>query len=199
MTPEEKLFAIIQHGGSGTPMAAARRLLLSPKQIWTRAQEFLTHPRIELVYLNRALYAGIGLLLLANLLLPLLWRPSVEQITAKAVQQIEPVMFEPPPTAVGAEAYVQIFTEHNPFRVLEPAPVIAQAQTSGAGYAELLKQDFRLVGISWEAEPVAMVEQVSQQRTYVVKTGDSLPPFTVKAVREDRVVLTVDEQELELF
>ncbi len=192
MTPEEKLFAIIQRGGNGTPMVAT---------LWRRVQESLTHPRLELAQVNRALYVGIGLLLLANLLLPLLWRPRVEQITAKAVQQIEPVTFEPPLVGLQpAEAYVQIFKEHNPFHVLEPALVAIQAPTSGAGYAELLKQDFRLVGISWAAEkPVAMVEQVSQQRTYVVKMGDPLPPFTVKAVLEDRVVLTVESQELELF
>lgn len=195
MTPEEKLFAIIQRGGSGPPMVATLW-----RRVWRRVQESLTHPRLELAQVNRALYVGIGLLLLANLLLPLLWRPSVEQITAKAVQQIEPVTFEPPLVGLQpAEAYVQNFKAHNPFHVLEPAPVAIQAPTSGAGYAELLKQDFRLVGISWEAEPVAMVEQVSQQRTYVVKTGDPLPPFTVKAVLEDRVVLTVGSQELELF
>ncbi len=200
MTPEEKLFAIIQRGGSGSGSIAARRFSFSPARLWKRARGFLTHPQIELLALNRALFFVIGALVLANGLLLVLWRPSVEQIRAKAVQQVESVAFDPPLAGLQPiETYAQIFKEHNPFHVLEPVPVAIQAPPSGASYAELLKQDFRLVGISWGSEPVAMVEQVSQQRTYVVKTGDPLPPFTVKEIRPDRVMLSVESETLELF
>jgi type II secretory pathway component PulC len=200
MTPEEKLFAIIQRGGSGAPALAARRLSFSPAQLWKRAHGFLTHPRIELLALNRALFFVIGALVLANGLLPVLWRPSVAQITAKAVQQVESVAFDPPLAGLQpAEAYAQIFKEHNPFHVLEPAPVAIQAPAGGRGYADLLKQDFRLVGIVWAEEPIAMIEQVGTGRTYPVKAREPLGQFTVKSVLKDRVVFEINGQELELF
>jgi len=47
--------------------------------------------------------------------------------------------------------------------------------------------------------PQAMVEQVSQQTTHVLKAGDPLGPFTVKEVLEDRVILQIGTEELELF
>ncbi len=188
MTPEEKLFAVIQRGGKGATLVATKRLRLSL-------------PHITLTHLNRALYAILGVLVLANVLLPLLWRPSVERVTDAAVQHIEPVAYDPPLAGLKpAEAYVQAFNEHNPFQVQAPAPVTtALTPATSPHYADVLKQEFRLVGISWGPEPVAMIEQISQQRTYVVKSGDALPPFTVKAIMPDRVVLSVDSQELELF
>ncbi len=199
MTPEEKLFAVIQRGGKGAPLVASSRFTLSPAQLLKRIQELLAHPRLNLVALNRALYVGIGVLVLINVLMPLLWRPSVEQVKAAAVQQVEVETFTPPLEGLqSSEAYAQTFQTHNPFHVLAPPP-IAVATPQGPDYADLLKQDFRLVGIAWGANPQAMIEQVGQQRTYTVKAGDALPPFMVKAIQEDHVVLTVESKELELF
>ncbi len=201
LTPEEKLFAVIQRGGQG---ASTRRLnlpSLSLKFLWPRLKEAIAHPRLNLVVANRTLFGLIGVLVVAGVLNPLAFRPDVDMVMAKAIQQVQPVTIAPPLTGLKPlETYQRAFVEHNPFRLSQPAPVeMAQQLPPPAGPSvEELVKDFRLVGIAWGEKPIAMIEQVSQQHTYFVKAGESLAPFTVKAVLRDHILLTLDQREIEL-
>jgi hypothetical protein len=44
-----------------------------------------------------------------------------------------------------------------------------------------------------------MIEQISQNMTHVLKAGDPIGAFTVKEILQDRAVLQMGEQEIELF
>lgn len=59
--------------------------------------------------------------------------------------------------------------------------------------------NFNLVGISWGAEPTAMVEDKADKKTYFLKRGDEIKRFRVKDILEDRVILLYDGNELELM
>lgn len=202
LTPEEKLFAVIQSGAQGTHAARFRLRMLSPKALLARLKEAMTHPRVDLARINRALAVLMGLLVVAGGLNPLLFRPDEERVMAQAMQQVELFSIEPPLEGFKpSETYQKLLADQNPFHLIEPAqaPTSPEPALPTVPQAAQLLEDFRLVGISWGDEPIAMIEQASQQRTYFVKAGDLLAPFTVKAVLQDRVILAVDSQELELF
>lgn len=201
LTPEEKLFAVIQRGGQGTSTRRRHLPHLSFQSLWPWLKEAITHPRLNLVVANRALLGLIGALVVAGVLNPMAFRPDVDMVMAKAIQQVQPVTIAPPLTGLKPlETYQHAFVEHNPFRLSQPPPVDTTQQLpppTGPSAEELVK-DFRLVGISWDEKPIAMIEQVSQQHTYFLKAGESLAPFTVKSVLRDHVILTLDQQEIEL-
>lgn len=57
---------------------------------------------------------------------------------------------------------------------------------------------FKLVGISWSANPDAMIENSDEKKTYFVKRGQSLGDVKVEAIFKDKVVLSCQGQEAEL-
>jgi hypothetical protein len=56
----------------------------------------------------------------------------------------------------------------------------------------------RVVGISWSADPDAMVEDTKVNRTYFIKKGDSVGELTVKEIQKDRVVMILGDQQMEI-
>jgi hypothetical protein len=56
----------------------------------------------------------------------------------------------------------------------------------------------RLVGISWSAEPDAMIEDTRTMRTYFVHKGQTIGDIIVEAIFKDKVVLSYKGEEVEL-
>jgi hypothetical protein len=56
----------------------------------------------------------------------------------------------------------------------------------------------KLVGISWSANPDAMIEDTKALKTFFVKRGDMAGEAKVQAIFKDKVVLSVDNEEFEL-
>ncbi len=57
----------------------------------------------------------------------------------------------------------------------------------------------KLVGISWGKDPVAMIEDKTNQQTSFLKVGDSINGVKVKAILIDRAILSHGDAEYDLF
>lgn len=197
-TPEEKLFAVIQGARQASPRAKVHVLPLAA--VMAQVQAILRE--LDLPRINRGLSVIIIGLAGWCLLGPLLLRPRMDRVLKQATKYLAPFVIAPPLDGLKpSDGYVGLMRTSDPFRVGEPAakPRQATAAAVPTANAKAMLADFKLVGIARGAVPTAMVEQVSQQTTHVLKAGDPLGPFTVKEVLEDRVVLQVGTEELELF
>lgn len=206
LTPEEKLFAIIQKGGGADPSGAGRGRHPSARSAARRAVRLLGWLRAaatDLKQLNRLLLGAVAALALIGIVAPWVGRPDVSRIVAEASQSPVPLVIPPPlENLAPVEEHEALLREHNPFGLrpdVPPAPPPPEPVASTPPDEQLLREEFRLVGIVWAEEPIAMIEQVSTGRTYPVKATEPLGKFTVKSVLKDRVVFEINGQELELF
>ena len=59
--------------------------------------------------------------------------------------------------------------------------------------------DLSLVGISWDKEPVVMIEDKKVQKTYFLKAGDTINKFRIDAIFNDRAILSYKGDKMELM
>ncbi len=102
------------------------------------------------------------------------------------------------------EFYKDITRKRNPF--LAPGIVEAPVETSEGAPEEAagtpianVMQNLKLVGISWGEEPLAMVEETSTGRTFFLKKGQEVRGMKVQTISKERVKVTYEGQEGELF
>ncbi len=200
-TPEEKLFAVIQ--GAAAPSPRARAQTLSIGAVFSQAQGALSS--IDLPRVNQALLIAIALLGAFALVAPLLMQPQMDHVLQEAAKQSVPFVMAPPLEGLSsADESVQRMRTQDPFRVGEAIPAAPGAilglPPPGSDARSLLA-DFRLVGISRGAVTTVMVEQISQNKTSILKVGDQIGQFTVKEILADRVILQVGSgpEEVNLF
>ena len=199
-TPEEKLFAVIQGAQQASPRARTQAMSLAT--VSTQVQALLRG--VDLPRINRALsivVIGLGAWCVLG---PLLLRPRIDRVLQQARKYLAPFVIAPPLEGLNASTdYVARMRSKDPFRVSDATASRPQAPSAATGApapnAKALLADFKLVGIARGTVPQAMIEQVSQKTTHVLKAGDPIGPFTVKEVLEDRVILQVGTQEVELF
>ena len=206
LTPEEKLFAIIQKTGGAEPAGTGPGRGSAARAFGVRAADALSWLRraaTDLKQFNRLLLGVVVALALIGLLLPWVDRPNASRVLAEASQSTVPLVMPPPLDKLATvEEQEAVLREHNPFGLqpeLPPAPPTPPAPAATPPDEQLLRNDFRLVGIVWSETPIAMLEEASTGRTYPVKAGDPLGKFMVKKVLKDRVVFEIDGHEIELF
>lgn len=56
----------------------------------------------------------------------------------------------------------------------------------------------KLVGISWSADPDAMIEDTKALRTFFVKRGGMVGEIKIQAIFKDKIILSYEGEELEL-
>lgn len=71
--------------------------------------------------------------------------------------------------------------------------------TGGSNIINEMLQGYKLVGISWGEEPLAMLEESATGRTYFLKKGQEFKGIKVQEIGKERVKLTFEGQEAELF
>lgn len=59
-------------------------------------------------------------------------------------------------------------------------------------------QHLRLVGISWSDDPDAMIEDTDARRTFFVKRGQLIGDVKVEAIFKEKIVLSLEGEEIEL-
>jgi hypothetical protein len=156
-------------------------------------------PRVN--QLLTVILIGIGL---ACVLAPLAMQPRISQVVARAEQRIVPFTLPGPLDGLKAtDLYLQVIRDQDPFRIGRreppPTPVEEAPPVPPGPSAQELVKGFKLVGISWGREPVAMIEDASTSQTHVLKPGDTVGPATVKEILQDRVILRINEEDVELF
>ena len=102
--------------------------------------------------------------------------------------------------------YQGVSKKRNPF--LPPGAETPQASevpadaaapvSSGTSITEVL-QGLKLVGISWGAEPLAMIEDVATSRTYFLRRTQELRGVKIQEITKDKVTVSYEGQEGELF
>ena len=201
-TPEEKLFAVIQ-GAQQAPVRGRSRPL-SLAAVGARLVSVIGP--LDLPRMNRVLTAmliGMGVLCVIS---PIMMQPKMNRVIAQADARVRPFTIAAPLDGLkGTEAYVQLVRDQDPFHVgrHEPAPAVTTPPpppppSPGPSPQELVR-DFKLVGISWGPEPVAMIEDTKTTQTYVLKAGGTVGSATVKEILQHRVILRINDQDVELF
>ena len=201
-TPEEKLFAVIQ--GAKHPPVRSRVQALSLASVGAILKTLTDS--LDLSRINQALTVVIGILAGVCVLNPLVMHPRLDRLLAQAAQQMVPFEIGPPLEGLrSTETTVQFIQDHDPFHISPPAGTPSAAAASeespepAAPNYQAALQDFKLVGISWGADPTAMIEQQSTHQTFFLRPGQVVGPFTVKAVSPNRVTLHAGDQDFELF
>lgn len=82
----------------------------------------------------------------------------------------------------------------NMFTFLPPKEASVVKTTN---YSELVN-NLKLVGIIWSDKPQAMIESVSEKKTYLLGNGEHIGELTIKSVLKDKVILSKDSQEWDL-
>lgn len=205
-TPEEKLFAVIQGAAHPSPRAKAQALSFGSM---TLALQGLLQA-VDLPRVNQALVVAIALLGACILVTPLLMQPNLDRLVERAAKQTVPFVIAPPLEGVKTtEDYVSLMRVRDPFGMGElPPPAAAVNRSSeiappGAPGTDVqtLLADLRLVGISRGIVTTAMIEQISQNKTTILKVGDQIDQFTITDILSDRVILQVGAgpEEVDLF
>jgi type II secretory pathway component PulC len=202
-TPEEKLFAVIQ--GAKMPPIRGKRSGWSLATAGAQVGAFVR--TWDLVRTNQLLTRLVVLLAAWAIVNPILMAPRIERLVMQARRQA--VAFRMPRPFEGlhsAQDDIEVLHRSDPFRV---EPQLAELSTSPPAVVEppepvvpdlqSVVADFKLVGISMDPEPVAMIEQVSTKQTHFLRAGDVVGSATVKRIEPTRVILQVGDLETELF
>lgn len=87
-----------------------------------------------------------------------------------------------------------------PAEPVKPPPVPTKPPEPTA--LEILQEKaktLKLVGIAWGPVPVAMIEDTVKRETSFLKGGDSINQIRIKAILRDRVVLSYENADYDLF
>ena len=151
-----------------------------------------------------AVLVGLGVYVVVTLLLPP--KPRLRQA---AVLNIHPPVG--PAASAGtassaAEAdhalralsnYVAVVQERNPFTGASAREAGASLKTM-KHHLEEMATGLAVVGIDRGANPVALIEDTAQHKTYIVKAGDELNGMRVKEIRDGKVLVSYEGEEFVL-
>lgn len=99
--------------------------------------------------------------------------------------------------------FMQEITQRDIFSLADAGPrqettaAPSQPQTPEAPRTAML-ETLKLVGIIWSDAPQAIIEDIQAGRTYLVNRGGKAGQARVKDILKDRVVLSYDNQDIEL-
>ena len=164
---------------------------------------------LDIKWLNRALIVMV-MITMGYLIIDLSFFKPGRRDFFNHVSVSEPLF--PAISGIGNSAkqssfYLDGIKRRNPFLApgtVSQTPVNPQtgeaASTAGSPniITEML-QGYKLVGISWGDEPLAMLEETATGRTYFLRKGQEFKGIKVQEISKERVMMTFEGQEAELF
>ena len=204
LTPEEKLLRIIE-----SPVEAVRgmrpqrrihdfkfSLKLFKAKYGEKLKELFNLKTANAVLVFLAVITTVYLILDFGIGLP---RAGVlqqlEMVARKmdignmAIERLEPLSL-----------YLQEISQRNIFALPEPSVQPAAAPgVKQSAEAKSFIEGFKLVGIIWSEVPQAIIEDAKDGRTYLLNRGGNLKDARVKEILKDRVILSYDNQDIELM
>ncbi len=60
-------------------------------------------------------------------------------------------------------------------------------------------KELKLVGISWGSEPEVIIEDTKANKSYFLKTGDTISKFKINSILKDKVILEAEGQKMDLI
>ena len=201
-TPEERLFAVIQGTHQSGARAKGRTLSLAGV---SSAASALIGP-LDLPRVNRMLMGVVIALSALCLASPVMMRPQIGRVLRRAQQQVGPFAIAPPLEGLKpTEEAVKLMHDQDPFRLeakmatapphVEETPPTPPTPSP----KDVIIAKLKLVGISLNPEPVAMIEESSTKQTYVLIPGQKIGDATVKEILPDRIILRVGDEDVPLF
>ncbi len=95
--------------------------------------------------------------------------------------------------------YLQEITERNIFALPEEPKEAPKVKNAGPSVEfKSLVDGLKVVGIIWSNAPQAIIEDSKEGRTYLLNRGSKVKEARVKDILKDRVILSYDDQEVEL-
>jgi len=101
----------------------------------------------------------------------------------------------------AASYYIEKARQRDIFKMGETrTKVLAQEAAPKQTIPKIIEatQHLKLVGISWSADPDAMIEDTQASRTLFVKRGQMIGDVEVRAIFKDKVILSYGGEETEL-
>lgn len=202
LTSEDRLLKIIE--GSSVPKDGVEAPRGSGrgdfKVFWARIrsgkfEDLLRGVRLRTV--NKVVILLCGLLTLACLVNFSLSKNKFEVMFSKislAVPAKPEVKKKSVMDGVNFQQALAMAKQHNIFTLDRP---LSNAEGVMVGESQEIA-NFKLVGIMWSEKPQAMVEDIVEQKTYLLSVGDQAGRLTVKEILKDKVVLGRDEHIWEL-
>ncbi|MFH0877445.1 MAG: hypothetical protein V1863_04390 [Candidatus Omnitrophota bacterium] len=203
LTPEEKLLRIIESPpGKVHPLRSKKRLpelKFSLKQLKSqykeRAKAFLNLKTANgaLTFVSGAVTVFLAIdfwigLPRASALQHLEATAKKQDIGSLTMENLDPVTL-----------YLQEITQRNIFALVESdQPGMTEAAAAQA-VVKTLNESLRVVGIIWsDAAPQVIMEDIQEGRTHLLNRGAKIREARVKDILKDRVILSYDNQDIEL-
>lgn len=206
MTPEEKLLRIIESPGTGPRNLPRARMNAASGGLFLKA--WITHHRVQFtkkISLKAATQVVVVLCVAATIYFVLDFLIGMPNVTL--IERVEKAAkkMNLGNISVGAlsplSLYLQEVGQNNIFSLPEPSASSSTAATAQAEASATLRnmvQTLRVVGIIWSDIPQVIVEDTKEGRTYSLNRGSRFKDVMVKEILRDRVILSYDNQEIEL-
>ncbi len=212
-TPEEQLLRLIEkEDDARTPQYRRRRgtllgfgnikifILSIGKRItqgWQKLKAGVKEPNLKL--LNKVFLVISVILLTYSIMDFVFGRPNLERAYKKAqrYQKQEEPEYQVASTARPFLHYLEMVRRRNIF-----SPIVLQEEVQPVVKKTELKdmaKDLSLVGISMDPEPVAMIENKREKKTYFLRKGDIIDKFTVEEITGTTVILSYKGETIELL
>lgn len=92
-----------------------------------------------------------------------------------------------------------IFSNNSGVNMFSAKPRKAETNAAPASVeAEVPLPNIKLVGIIWSESPQVMLEDSKENKTYLLNIGDKIGDITIKAIMQDKVIVTNGQREREL-
>jgi hypothetical protein len=217
LTPEKQLLKLIE---GGTPQSSLKTAAIKHRGLsifslgaWTGRFSFFKDRfkkqfkdtgfgQFEVRLINRVLGTLVFILALYFIIsLPFSVRASKKMVNLqlKAQDASRSIDGKDAPVLKTAESYylekVRIRDIFKIGKKIASSEGVAKAPSAKLTEAT---QTMKLVGISWSDDPDAMIEDSKAQKTFFVKRGQSIGNVKVQAILKDKVILSMDGEEIEL-
>lgn len=212
LTPEEQLLKLIEKGSEPETAKGEREKKFFFGSRWLKGLKYslgnginrllirlkggLKEPDLKI--LNKIFLALAGGLLIYSITGFIFDRPDVK----KFYRKIQPVKEKPflPKLTVKDRPFLHYLEMVRRRNIFSPI-MLKEIEKPEIENKQLLEiaAVLRLVGISWGREPIAMIENKNEKKTYFLKKGDSITQFKVKDILEDRVILDYNGELIELM
>ena len=216
LTPEEQLLNLIEKEEEiKAPTLRRKRFslfrLFNLKRLWSfvpfskrilrtqllRMKSGLKEPNLKVF--NKAL-TSISAILFVYLITDFTFRrPDIGQFDKRPIEVSGPRFKEiPAGEARSFLYYLEMVQRRNIFTVLK-LQTAETHQEEAKKVLNTLIQDLVLVGISWGEDPQVMIEDKKEKKTYFLKTGDMINKLRIDNILKDKVILTYENQKIELM
>ena len=208
-TPEEKLLKLIEKEDGNEPvlLKRKRKIFLGFNNFWFSIKKRISRgvgglksgirePNLKI--LNKVLLVISICLLGFSVMDFVLNHPDIKD----AYDQGNYVLPDSQTEGVISEKrpflhYLEMVQRRNIF-----SPIELKQEEKPEVQAEQLQKmasNFGLVGISWDEEPIAMIEDKTEKRTYFLRKGDKIKEFNIDDIFESKVILSFEGKIIELI